>query len=104
VDLTVHGGRLPLAVEGAVYFVCAEALTNIAKHANATRASVAITLDHGDVIARIVDDGRGGADRNGSGMRGLADRVEALGGQLSVTERSQGGTVLMARIPLEEAW
>jgi signal transduction histidine kinase len=64
---------------------------------------VAITIDHGAVAARIVDDGRGGADRNGSGLRGLADRVEALGGQLSVTERSQGGTVLMARIPLEEA-
>jgi signal transduction histidine kinase len=103
VDLTVPGGRLPPAVEGAVYYVCAEALTNIAKHANAARASVAITVDHGAVVAQIVDDGRGGADRNGSGLRGLADRVEALGGQLSVTDRSQGGTVVMARIPLEEA-
>jgi signal transduction histidine kinase len=103
VDLAVHEGRLPPAVEGAVYFVCAEALTNIAKHANATRASVAITVDNGAVVARIVDDGRGGADRTGSGLRGLADRVEALGGRLSVTDRSQGGTVLMARIPLEEA-
>ena len=103
VDLTVPGRRLPPAVEGAVYFVCAEALTNIAKHANATRASVAITVDHGAVVARIVDDGRGGADRNGSGLRGLADRVEALGGPLSVGDRGEGGTVLMARIPLEEA-
>ena len=103
VDLTVPGGRLPPAVEGAVYYVCAEALTNVAKHANATRASVAITVDHGAVVAQIVDDGRGGADPNGSGLRGLADRVEALGGQLSVTDRSQGGTVVMARIPLEEA-
>jgi signal transduction histidine kinase len=78
-------------------------LTNIAKHANATWASVGITVDNEAVIARIVDNGNGGADRNGSGLRGLADRVEALGGQLSVTDRSQGGTVLMARIPLEEA-
>jgi signal transduction histidine kinase len=74
------GGRLPPAVEGAVYFVCAEALTNIAKHANATWASVGITVDNEAVIARIVDNGNGGADRNGSGLRGLADRVEALGG------------------------
>jgi signal transduction histidine kinase len=103
VNLTVPEVRLPPAVEGAVYFVCAESLTNIAKHANATRASVAITIDHGAVVARIVDNGRGGADRNGSGLRGLADRVEALGGQLSVSDRSQGGTVLMARIPFEEA-
>jgi signal transduction histidine kinase len=78
-------------------------LTNIAKHANATWASVGITVDNEAVIARIVDNGSGGADRKGSGLRGLADRVEALGGQLSVTDRSQGGTVLMARIPLEEA-
>jgi signal transduction histidine kinase len=103
VDLTVPGRRLPPAVEGAVYFVCAEALTNIAKHANATRASVAITIDHGAVLARIVDNGSGGADRNGSGLRGLADRVEALGGRLSVRDRGEGGTELMARIPLEEA-
>ena len=103
VDLTVPEGRLPPAVEGAVYFVCAEALTNIAKHANATRASVAITVDHGAVVARIVDNGCGGADRNGSGLRGLADRVEALGGWLSVGDRDEGGTELMARIPLEEA-
>jgi signal transduction histidine kinase len=102
VDLTVSGGRLPPAVEGAVYFVCAEALTNIAKHANASRASVAITVDNRAVVARIVDDGRGGADRNGSGLRGLADRVEALGGWLSVRDRGQGGTELMARIPLKE--
>ena len=102
VDLTVPGGRLPPAVEGAVYYVCAEALTNIAKHAKATRASVEITVDHGAVVARIIDDGCGGADQNGSGLRGLADRVEALGGWLSVSDRGVGGTVLAAWIPLEE--
>ena len=103
VDLTVTGGRLPPAVEGAVYFVCAEALTNIAKHADATRASVAVTVDHGAVVARIVDDGCGGADRNGSGLRGLADRVEALGGGLSIGDRAREAPNVMARIPLEEA-
>ena len=103
VDVTVPGVRLPPAVEGAVYFVCAEALTNIAKHASATRASVAVTIDHEAVVARIVDDGSGGADRNGSGLRGLADRVEALGGWMSVRDRGEGGTELMARIPLEAA-
>jgi signal transduction histidine kinase len=79
VDLTVPGGRLPPAVEGAVYFVCAEALTNIAKHANATWASVGITVDNEAVIARIVDNGNGGADRNGSGLRGspIASRRSA---------------------------
>jgi signal transduction histidine kinase len=103
VDLTVPGGRLPPAVEGAVYFVCTEALTNIAKHANATRASVEIGVGQEAVIARIVDNGHGGADRNGSGLRGLADRVEALGGRLSVSDRGEGGTLLEARIPLEKA-
>lgn len=102
-DLTVPEGRLPPAVEGAVYFVCAEALTNIAKHANATRASVAITVEQNAVIARIIDDGGGGADPNGSGLRGLADRVEALGGRLSVCDRAEGGTELRACIPLQEA-
>jgi signal transduction histidine kinase len=103
VDLTVPERRLPPAVEGAVYFVCAEALTNIAKHANATRASVEIAVDHGAAVARIIDDGCGGADRNGSGLRGLADRVEALGGWLSVSDRGGGGTLVAAWIPLEEA-
>ena len=53
-------------------------------------------------MARIIDDGCGGADQNGSGLRGLADRVEALGGWLSVSYRGVGGTVLAAWIPLEE--
>jgi signal transduction histidine kinase len=103
VQLAVTADRLPPAVEGAVYFVCAEALTNIAKHAEAAQVSVVVRVDQGAVVAQIVDDGGGGADRNGTGLRGLADRVEALGGELTVHDGARGGTEVVARIPLEEA-
>jgi signal transduction histidine kinase len=102
VDLAVMADRLPPAVEGAIYFVCAEGLTNIAKHAHATRTSVTVRIDDGAVVARIIDDGCGGADREGAGLRGLADRVQALGGELAISELGTGGTDVTARIPLEE--
>jgi signal transduction histidine kinase len=103
IDLAVMADRLPPAVEGAIYFVCAEGLTNIAKHAQATRTSVTVRIDDGAVVARVIDDGCGGADGNGAGLRGLADRVQALGGELAVRDRGDAGTEVMARIPLEEA-
>jgi signal transduction histidine kinase len=103
IDLAVIADRLPPAVEGAIYFVCAEGLTNVVKHAQATRTSVTVRIDDGAVVARITDDGCGGADRNGTGLRGLADRVQALGGELAVRDSNDGGTEVMARIPLEEA-
>jgi signal transduction histidine kinase len=102
IDLAVMADRLPPAVEGAIYFVCAEGLTNIAKHAQATRTSVTVRIDDGAVVARIIDDGCGGADRDGVGLRGLADRVQALGGELAISDLSTGGTDVTARIPLEE--
>jgi signal transduction histidine kinase len=102
VELAVTADRLPPAVEGAVYFVCAEALTNVAKHAHASRTSVSVSVDHGAVVASIIDDGRGGTDRNGAGLRGLADRVQALGGELTIGDRRDGGTEVTVRIPLEE--
>ncbi|MGH6691614.1 MAG: sensor histidine kinase, partial [Gammaproteobacteria bacterium] len=101
VHAEVAVGRLAPAIESAVYFVCAEGLTNVAKHAAADEAWVSLRVDAGEVVARVVDDGVGGADPRGLGLRGLADRVEALGGHLWIDERSTGGTVLEARIPVE---
>ena len=83
------------------YFVCAEALTNIAKHAAAARVTVAVTASDGRLRVEIADDGVGGADpAHGSGLRGLADRVETLGGTLRVESTPGHGTRLAAEIPL----
>ncbi len=93
-------GRLPEQVEIAAYYVVTESLTNIAKHAQATSASVDIARHGDDVFVEIVDDGIGGADsESGSGLRGLADRVEALGGRLRVWTPRGGGTRVQAEIP-----
>jgi len=102
-DVSVRVGRLVPAVEAALYFVCAEALSNVAKHAGASKAVVDVREEGRSVIATITDDGRGGADPHGSGLRGLADRVAALGGRLSVVERPSGGTSVTASIPLRES-
>ena len=81
VALTVQIDRAPAAVEACVYFVCAEALTNVIKHASATRVAIDVSRQDDQVRASITDDGVGGADlSSGTGLRGLADRVEALGG------------------------
>ena len=101
VDVTVDVGRLPAAVEAAVYFVCSESLTNTVKHAAATRATIAVRSQNGSVTAIVTDDGRGGTDpAGGTGLRGLTDRVEALGGRLLVSERLGGGTVITATVPV----
>ena len=101
VEVRVSGARPPAAVEAAVYFLCAEALTNIAKHAHASAASIDVACADGSVAATIADDGRGGAAvGGGSGLRGLADRVEAFGGALRVESPAGGGTRLLAEIPL----
>ena len=93
--------ELPADVEAVAYFVCSEALANIAKHAGASRASISVTTGDGRVRVAIEDDGRGGADpARGTGLRGLADRLEALGGALRVDSRAGGGTRLAAEIPL----
>jgi signal transduction histidine kinase len=95
------GGRLPEPVETATYFAVAEALTNAAKHARATGVTVALDVD-GDVLRiRVSDDGRGGADPgSGSGLVGLRDRVEALGGRFSVRTAAEAGTTVHAELPL----
>ena len=93
-------GRLPESVEVAAYYVVAESLTNISKHAYATDARVGVARANGDLVVEIVDDGVGGADtENGSGIRGLADRVEALGGRLRIWTPAGGGTRVKAEIP-----
>jgi signal transduction histidine kinase len=94
--------RLPEPVEVAAFYVVSECLTNIGKHAHATTASVSLTRDDDRVRVEIVDDGVGGADTElGSGLRGLADRVEALGGRLRIWTPPDGGTRVLAEVPCE---
>jgi signal transduction histidine kinase len=94
-------GRLPSTVETAAYFVVAEALTNVAKYAQATYASVTVRRADGRAVIDIRDDGVGGADATaGSGLRGLQDRVGALDGTLEVRSPPGAGTLVTARIPL----
>ncbi|HEV8166997.1 MAG TPA: ATP-binding protein, partial [Actinomycetota bacterium] len=101
VAIKISDDQLPERVAVAVYFVCAEALTNVAKHAAAAHIAVAVTSSDGRVRVEIADDGIGGADpAHGSGLRGLADRVETFGGTLLVESSSGHGTRLAAEIPL----
>jgi signal transduction histidine kinase len=104
IQLTAPSGRLPAAVEAAAYFVCSEALTNIAKYAQAAHASVRLETGDGVLAVEVADDGAGGADpAGGSGLRGLVDRVEALGGRLRIDSPPGRGTRLTAELPLAEA-
>jgi signal transduction histidine kinase len=100
----VTSERLPGRIESAAYFVIAEALTNVAKYARATHASVSLTCDDRRLLVEISDDGVGGADpAAGSGLRGLLDRVSALGGTLEVASTPGDGTTVRAAIPLQTA-
>jgi signal transduction histidine kinase len=92
--------RLPDRVEAAAYFVVSEALTNVAKHAEATAVRVRVERADGRAVVEVADDGVGGADRAlGTGLRGLADRVDALGGRLRVESPPGRGTVVHVEIP-----
>jgi signal transduction histidine kinase len=92
--------RLGKAVEACVYFVVSESITNAVKHARASRIEVAVRRVAGGVHVEIDDDGRGGADpARGTGLRGLSDRVEALGGRFAVSGRPGGGTVVSVDLP-----
>jgi signal transduction histidine kinase len=101
VELSVNvQQRLPEPVEVAAYYVVAEALTNAAKHAQATLVTVSVDADDECVRLYVTDDGMGGADpRGGSGLLGLEDRVQALGGHLRITSGDHQGTTLAAQIP-----
>ena len=101
VEVVVSEERLSAEVEAAVYFVCSEGLANVAKYASASRATATVSVGHGAVRVEVADDGVGGADMTrGTGLRGLADRVEALGGRLRVESPHGAGTRMVAQIPL----
>jgi signal transduction histidine kinase len=101
VDLSVPALRFAPPVESAAYFVCSEGLSNLGKHANASRATMRVAQRDGVLVVSVGDDGRGGAHMEaGSGLLGLADRVEALGGRLTVTSPPGEGTLLAAELPL----
>ncbi|HUA49929.1 MAG TPA: ATP-binding protein [Solirubrobacteraceae bacterium] len=100
VSVDVTRERFAREVEAGVYFVVAEALTNVTKHARAKTASVTVEVDHGVLRVEVSDDGVGGARRDGSGVLGLRDRVEALGGQLQIASPPGRGTHVIATLPL----
>jgi signal transduction histidine kinase len=93
----------PLAppVEAAAYFVTAEALTNVAKHARARGAWINLELEDECLRLQVRDDGVGGANPDGSGLHGLRDRVDALDGQIAVESPPGGGTAVTVEIPLQ---
>jgi signal transduction histidine kinase len=103
VELNVRTDRrLPEPAEVAAYYVVSEALTNAAKHARASTVHIDVTADDTLVELSIRDDGVGGADAGrGSGLIGLTDRVEALGGKLEIASPAGSGTALRVKIPVE---
>jgi PAS domain S-box-containing protein len=97
-------GRLPERVEVATYFVISEALANAAKHSHASVVRVHVEMEGGLLRVRVSDDGVGGADpASGTGLIGLADRVEALGGTVAVSSQAGAGTSIVARLPLDDS-
>jgi signal transduction histidine kinase len=104
VDVGVSSERLAPDIEASAYFIVAEALTNVVKHARATRATVTAAVDDDVLTLEVRDDGVGGADPEGHGLVGIADRVDALGGQLRIDSADGGGTLLAARLPLSTGW
>jgi signal transduction histidine kinase len=94
--------RLPPSAEVAAYYIVAEALTNAGKHAQASKVNVRVDTEGANLGVSIRDDGIGGADSaNGSGLSGLMDRVEALGGEMTISSHVGSGTSLLVKIPLE---
>ena len=96
--------RLPETVEAAAYYLIAEALTNVTKYAQASTVRVRVAASEASVVVEVFDDGVGGADpASGTGLRGLEDRVEALGGSLEVVSPAGAGTSLRAEFPPDRA-
>ena len=102
VEIDVSVGRLPAALEATAYFVVAEALTNVAKHADARGAAVSAGIQNGTLRVAVRDDGVGGVRSEGSGLVGLRDRLSVLDGRLRVESPPEGGTLVAAEIPLRD--
>jgi signal transduction histidine kinase/pilus assembly protein TadC len=100
VEADISVGRLPPAIEATAYFIVAEALTNVAKHARANQALVTAQIGNGTLHIQVRDDGVGGADAAGTGLVGLADRASALDGNIRLESPASGGTLLTAHIPV----
>jgi signal transduction histidine kinase len=101
VDVDLPDDALPGPIASALYYVCSEGIANAVKHAHATRIRILGGINERRVRVEIVDDGLGGADQTGSGLRGLADRVETLGGTFTVASVPGVGTRLTAELPLD---
>ena len=101
VDVDLDGRRAAPAVEAIAYFVVAEALTNVAKHSRASRARLEVKIAGGELSIEVSDNGRGGANVNGTGLRGLRDRVQAVDGMLMVVSPPGEGTTLRVELPCE---
>ena len=95
--------RIGPAIESSAYFVIAEALSNIAKHSLACSASVTAQIQDGRLVVEVCDDGVGGAQPDGSGLRGIADRVGAFGGHVQIESQPSRGTSIIASFPLRRS-
>jgi signal transduction histidine kinase len=93
--------RADPAIEAIAYFVVAEALTNVAKHSGATRAWLTLGLEGPDLVVEVLDNGHGGANPDGGGLRGLRDRVRAVDGSVTLTSPPHAGTTLRVELPCE---
>ncbi len=103
VEVDVPAERLPPEIETNAYFIVAEALTNVVKHAGAEHAAVTAAVEGGVFRLEVRDDGIGGVDPDGHGLTGLRDRATALGGRLDIESPPSGGTIVAATLPLPEA-
>jgi signal transduction histidine kinase len=100
IEIEIPDESLPDEVEATIYYIVSEALTNVARHAEAGQARVTVARDAGLVRCEVADDGRGGADMSrGTGILGLRDRAEAAGGTLRVVSAPGSGTVVAATLP-----
>lgn len=102
VTVSIGPDRWPEEVETTAYFVIAEALSNSFKHSGAHQIDVTVVTEDDALLVTVDDDGRGGADPTGTGIRGMVDRVQAIGGRLHVGRGPIGGTRLLARLPLTD--
>ena len=100
VEVAIPADRLPAPIEATAYFVVAEALTNVAKHAGAASAAVTARVEEGTLRVEVRDDGVGGARPDGSGLQGLWDRLAALDGRLRIESPADGGTLVAATTPI----